>query len=247
MGLFKMPKSNAKRKAASKSSVSEAITGTSKIDTDVAIQCAVETAVSFNKFDKARRAKGIKANNAAFLLFVQLAVVYSANLPVPHHGGIKDTVNKAMTAAGVKPKSIDKYNQAAAQPLFHDLLPDNSNQQAVEHMCKIYGWTSVTAVINAFKSPLAWNGECDAMLDDWQESETYRQTVSSHDDDGETAENITRKACSGIIFAGMDKKDIEKYSTAKRVKLPSYEKQLAAYEAAEQAAQLAEQKKKTKQ
>ena len=238
---------NAKRKAELNASVSETIIATPKIDTDVAIQCAVETAVSFNTLDKARKAKGIKANDAAFLLFVQLAVVYSANLPVPHHGGIKDTVNKAMAAANVKAKSIDKYNQAAAQPLFHELLPANSNQQAVEHMCKVYGWTSVTAVINAFKSPMAWNGECDAMLDDWQESETYKQSVSSHEDNGENAENIIRTTCSAIIFTGMDKKDIEKYSTAKRAKLPAYEKQLATYEAAEQATQLAATKKQTKQ
>jgi len=243
---FKMS-TNAQRKNKLNASVSEAIIETSKIDTDVAIQCAVETAVSFNTLDKARRAKGIKANDAAFMLFTQLAVVYSANLPVPHHGGIKDTVKEAMVAADVKPKSIDKYNQASANPLFHALLPANSNQQAVEYMCKIYGWKSITAVINAFRSPMPWNAECDAMLDDWQESETYKQTISSHDDDGDAAENLTRKACSDIIFGGMDKKDIEKYSTAKRGKLPSYEKQLAAYEAAEQAAQLAATKKQTKQ
>ena len=238
---------NVKRKAKLKASVSDAITGTSKIDTDVAVQCAVDTAVLFIADDAKRKASGKDAKDKAFLLFQQLAVVYSANLPVPHSGGIKDTVNKAMTKANIKPKSIDNYNQAAANPVFHTLLPANSDLKAVEYMCKIYGWNSVTAVINAFKSPLAWNEDCDAMLRDIDKSEKYRFVKSAHDDGGAAADEQTRQYVSKIVFLGYTRSDREKASTTPAKVHVSYDKQNEAYIAAEQAAQLAEQEKQTKQ
>ena len=241
---------NAQRKNKLNASVSEAIIETSKIDTDVALAATVAIVQTLSEKKTAFGDASGELNDTTYLLVANITSLFSGNLnskgEVPFKGGIKPKLVKACADVGIKQKAFNVYMQASANSELHKrAIPANSSVKEVQRIFALYGWTSVSKIRNALKGPLAWNDDCE---------ETFQNMVTPflpicahHEDEGAQSCEGLRNNISKAYFKGMDNKEVKNLSTSKREPLPKLAEQQAAYDAAEQAAQLAATKKQTKQ